>query len=125
MWRQLAPFNFVGILLVDLPQPAFIGGYVTRTTRRACLRAIDDHDGFVGHAAGESEDGRARKWSSLAPRILFQIVDLHIIYWTVRRPASDEIHESAMSDTGDRIIHGSRYVLAARPAVCVHLVNGY
>src|SRR5271166_1742267 len=66
MRRQLAPFDFIWILLIDLAQPAFVGGYITWTARWAGLGAVYDHDSAIRHAAGEPKDRRSGERRSLS-----------------------------------------------------------
>ena len=53
MCGQLAPFNFVGILVIDFSRPTLVGRKIAWTTRYACFGAIDDHDVSIGYAAGQ------------------------------------------------------------------------
>src|ERR1700691_2861463 len=75
MGRKFAPFNLVWIFFIDLAEQAVVRGYVTRTTRRAGLGAIHDHDSAVRYAAGEPKHGRAGEGSGLSPGGFFHIVN--------------------------------------------------
>src|ERR1700730_13606034 len=73
MCGQFAPFNFRGILLVDLAEPAFIGGNVARAAVGAGLCTVDNDDFLVGYASGHTEGERAGKRCGLSPAIFIDV----------------------------------------------------
>jgi hypothetical protein len=122
---QLAPFNLIGIFMINLAQPALVRSHVTRTTRRARLGAIYDYNCFVSHAPGHAEGGSAGERRGLSPSVFFNVVNLHVVHRATEGSAANQINETVVNHAGDRTIDGNGDVFTARPAACAGLIDVY
>src|SRR5438309_10548038 len=87
---QLAPFNLVRILVINLSYPALVGH--RRMTRSVLFCAIDIHDRFIGHTSRMAEHGSTRESAGLAPCVFLRIVYLHIVHRAALRPTSHQLN---------------------------------
>src|SRR3982074_1056333 len=117
MCRQLAPLDFIRIFMINLSCPAFVRRHIRRTTGSALRSTVNKYDYVTNQTAGMTEDGRTRERIGLAPGILLDVIDLHLVEGTALRPAADQINVAVASRAGHSAIHRYGHILRAVPAL--------